>query len=55
MRTTVVLASFTLFLHGFTAQAQNLNATEQNIVSEIRKRLPYHLQLLQQLVNVNSG
>jgi glutamate carboxypeptidase len=32
-----------------------LNVTEQKIVSEIRKRLPYHLQLLKELVNTNSG
>lgn len=38
-----------------TAQAQKLSATEQKIVASVQRRLPQTEQLLEQVVNINSG
>ncbi len=38
-----------------SALSQNLNSDEKKIIASIRTALPQHLQLLESLVNINSG
>jgi glutamate carboxypeptidase len=44
-----------LLLASQAAQAQELNADEKKILKTIHENLPRHLQLLEQMVNINSG
>jgi glutamate carboxypeptidase len=43
------------FCASLLAAGQGLNATEEKIIKAIRQKMPYHLQLLEQSVNINSG
>jgi glutamate carboxypeptidase len=42
-------------LAGSTAQAQRLTATERKLVASVQQRLPQTEQLLERVVNINSG
>lgn len=42
-------------LCSYVAQAQHLTAAERRIVASVRQRLPQTEQLLEQVVNINSG
>jgi len=46
----ILFLLFTLKIH-----AQNLTPEEKQIISEISKQMPQTMQLLEQLVNINSG
>jgi glutamate carboxypeptidase len=46
---------FLLFLSGINAKAQGLSAEEKKVIANIRKHLSENLQLLEALVNINSG
>lgn len=46
---------FVLVLCTVKINAQNLTAEERKIITEINRQLPQTLQLLEQLVNINSG
>ena len=46
---------FFLFLSCFNGNAQSLTAEEKKIIANIRKHLSENLQLLEDLVNINSG
>ena len=49
-----LLLTATYFCH-YAAQAQHLTATERKLVASVQQRLPQTEQLLEQVVNLNSG
>ncbi len=46
---------FLFLLSSFDIYAQKLSPEEKRIIAEINKQMPETLQLLEQLVNINSG
>ncbi len=49
------LIFFLFFFIAYRSVAQNLTAQEKKIINEINKSMPQTMQLLEQLVNINSG
>src|SRR5690348_8637516 len=46
---------FLLCFSGINGKTQGLNAEEKKIIANIRKHLSENLQLLEALININSG